>query len=263
MKKILIFLSIISFGTGCVFAQKGHYIQVSIQPGTSFILGEKFSKKSIGYTNASIDKDFTFSFQGGINGGYNFTKYFGLSVGVLYSVQGQKYKKVKLVDSSDSTVFYLKNKVNLSYLKIPLRLHCNTDPEKPVSFTCYAGVYLDVLLAYRDTYNKTHDDLYYNQVIEGDEIRVDYGNGQKGYGSSYELVGMPFKSINFGLTAGAGIQTKLSEKLALQIMIDYELGFSDIKNLKCKYSPSTDPNRSVVNRNSVCGLMIGLKKTFK
>jgi hypothetical protein len=262
MKKILIFLLFISFGYGCVFAQKGFNIQVVLQPGASFIFGDKFSRTSTSYTSASIKKNFTFGFEGGVNGGYNFTKDFGLSLGALYSRQGQYYYDYKLIELGNSTPTTLKNKVSLSYIKIPLRLNFNGDPGKLISFTCYAGVYLEVLLTYKDTYKKTHSDSYYTQIMESDEVRIDYGNSLVNNSISYELIGKPFKSINYGVTAGAGIQTRLSEKLSLQFMLNYELGIGDIKDLTCQYSPSNDPNRSVINRNSMAGLLIGLKKTF-
>lgn len=265
MKKILFLMLFIPFILATGFAQKGFNVQIALQPGESGLIGDKYSKISTGYTNAPIYKDFTFSFTGGISGGYNFTNHFGISTGLNYSHQGQNYTDFELYELGDSTSsFSYENKVSLSYLNIPLRLICNTNTDEPFSFTCYAGVYLGVLLAYKDTYKKTLGTTsYYTEIMKGETITVDYYNIYSGsFTHEYELVGKPYKSINSGMITGAGVQMKTSDKSALQMMINYQMGFADVKNLNCKYSPSTDPNRQIVHRNYMLGLMVSFQKSF-
>lgn len=262
MKKILFIIMVISFGQAGVMAQKGFNIQVAGQAGLSFLLGDKFSMKSEGYTFSPIKTSLAFAYEAGLKGGYGITQNFGIGLGALYARQGQKYQEVNLYENNDITPYVLKNEVSLSYIKIPLTLHANSDPLKRVSFICEAGVYAEVLLSYKDSYSRTHGNYYYTQTMEGGKIRVAYGNQFTDYITKHELVGKPFKPINFGFTAGAGIQVKLIEKLYLLGTLNYEIGFKDVKNLECKYSPSTDPNREIVNRNSMTGFMLGLKKTF-
>ncbi len=270
MKITLYLVTFLSLFAGSIFAQKGLNLQVSFQPGLSSLLGDKYSMTSNGYTSVTwtdytqspIYKNNTFGFTGGFNSLYNFTNNFGISIGANYARKGQHYADVVLYEIGNTLPFKFKNKVSLSYLNIPLCLNFNTNPEKSISFTWFAGIYIDVLLGYSDTYKKTHGDYYYNQVMHDGEITVDYGNAQGGKSVTFELVGDPYKMIDFGVTTGAGIQKKLSEKLYLVTTINYQLGFYDIKNLNCKYSPPNDPNRSMINRNAMLGLTIGLKRTF-
>ncbi|KAF5030576.1 Outer membrane protein beta-barrel domain protein [anaerobic digester metagenome] len=265
MKKILLLLLLVPFGLGAGFAQKGFNIQLVVQPGKSGLNGDMYSKTVSGYTNAPIYKDFTFGLSGGINGVYNFTNHFGISTGLGYSHQGQNYTDFELYEPGDSTSPYAyENTVSLSYLTIPLRLIVSTNTDNSFSFSCHAGVYLGVLLSYKNTYKKNFGTTsYYTETMQGESITVDYYNVYSGsFTKEYELVGKPFKSIDFGLTLGTGVQKKISDKLAVQIILNYQMGFGDVKNLNCKYSPSTDPNRQLIHRNYLFGLMFGFKKTF-
>ena len=121
-----------------------------------------------------------------------------------------------------------------------------------------------MLFSYKDTYKKTFGTTsYYTETMQGEIITVDYYNIYSGsFTNEYELVGKPYKSMNFGLIAGAGVQKKNSDKSAVQIMLNYQLGFADVKNLDCRYSPSTDPNRQIAHQNYMLGVMIGFQKTF-
>lgn len=99
--------------------------------------------------------------------------------------------------------------------------------------------------------------------MQGEIITVDYYNIYSGsFTNEYELVGKPYKSMNFGLIAGAGVQKKNSDKSAVQIMLNYQLGFADVKNLDCRYSPSTDPNRQIAHQNYLLGVMISFQRSF-
>jgi len=265
MKKILFLLLFVPFGLVAGFAQKGFNVQLVVQPGASGLTGDKFSKTSTGYTNAPIYKDFTFGFAGGVFGAYNFTKHFAISTGLLYSHQGQGYTDFELYELGDSTSPQAyENTTGLSYLNIPLRLIYNTNPDKSFSFIGYAGVYMGVLLDYKNTFKKTYGSTsYYSEIMQGKTITVDYYNIYSGsFTHDYELVGKPYKSIMYGIITGAGIQKKFSDKFSGQIILNYQLGFGDVKNLNCKYSPSTDPNRQIVNQNYMLGLMIGFQKSF-
>lgn len=265
MKKLLILILFVPFVIAAGFAQKGFNVQIALQPGKSGLSGDRFSKTSSGYTNAPIYKDFTFGFAGGVNGGYNFTNHFGISTGLNYSHLGQNYTDFELYELGDSTdPFAYENKVSLTYLTIPLRLICGTNTDEPFSFSCYAGVYLGVLFSYKDTYKKTFGTTsYYTETMQGEIITVDYYNIYSGsFANEYELIGKPYKTMNFGLIAGAGVRKKISDKSAVLIMLNYQLGFADVKNLNCKYSTSTDPNRQIVHQNYMLGVMIGFQKSF-
>lgn len=264
MKKFLIYSTMILCCLDSVYAQQGFYIQASIQPGKSVLTGDKYSKTSKGYSLSPIKKEFTFGFEGGVIGGYNFTHNFGLSVGALYSLQGQNYKDYIVYEQGYSKSFTYENEISLTYINIPLRLNYNTDSEKQYSFNCYAGIYIDVLLTYSEFYRKTHDYYYYKQTMSGETLTIDYGNRDSGesYSYEFELNEKPYKSHGFGLTAGIGIQKKLSGALFLPVLISYHLGFTDVKNVNFNYGFYNDPNKDIIHKNSMLGIMIGLKKMF-
>jgi Outer membrane protein beta-barrel domain len=213
-------------------------------------------------------KSFTFGFEGGVNGGYNFTDNLGVSIGMFYASQGQKYKNLDITDAYGTAT--LNQTIRLSYLKIPLKFVFNTNPQKSISLTGFAGFYLGFLTGYKQTLKVTgtgyYADMDMTQVMKGKTITETNGSST----DQYDLIGKPFKSTNFGLTLGAGIQKKLSEKLFLQFMLNYQLGFGDVKNVasQIRYSAddiqdvykSDDPNRTVSHKNSELGIMIGLKK---
>lgn len=269
MKKRFTFLMIFAMGTGCLFAQKGFNVQVAIQPGASFLTGEwqMQTHPSTGDYN-TMKKSFTFGFEGGVNGGYNFTDNLGVSIGMFYSMQGQNYKGLSVTVPYGTNT--LTQDIKLSYLKIPFRFNFNTDPKKSISFTGFAGFYLGFLTGYKQTNEWVSSDSHNDPatvVMKGKTITYTQGGTEQ-----YDLVGKPFKSTNFGMTLGAGVQKKLSEKLFLQLMLNYQLGFGDIKNVssQIRFSDtelhnvyeSDNPNRSVSHKNSALGLVIGLKKSF-
>lgn len=263
MKKKLTFLMLWAMGTGCLFAQKGFNLQFSLQPNASFITGDwKISTSNSDYT---FKKSLTFGFGVALAGGYNFTDNLGASIGLGYSLGGQNYKGITI--SQGSLTQTIENDISLSYIKIPIKFNFNTTPNKSISFSGFAGFYLGFLAGYKQTYSLTgpYPDDQTTYVFKG-KTMTENGSDQ------YDLIGKPFKSTNFGITLGAGLQKKLSEKLFLLVMLNYELGFGDIKNVssQIQYSEhdlenvyqSDDPNRSVSHKNASIGLMIGLKKSF-
>lgn len=269
MKKSLFILMISVFTCANVFAQKGLNLSVTIQPGASFITGD-WKLPPMDDEEMTFEKSFTFGFEGGVNGGYNFTDNLGVSVGMLYSHQGQKYKD--LVVSDDYGSISLNQDINLSYLKIPMRFNFNTDPQASISFTGYAGFYLGFLTGYKQTLTGTGTDNYSNfdmTLVRKGKTQTETDGSDS---EQYDLDEKPFKSTNFGMTIGGGVQKKLADKLYLQFMINYQLGFGDIKNLQSKIIDedgdtqniydNDDPNRLIKHKNSMVGLTIGIKKSL-
>lgn len=267
--------------TTTAFAQKGYYLQFVIQPGSSSISGDW--KSTDGSDVLTFKKGFTFSFETGVNAGYNFTDNLGVSVGLLFASQGQNYK-----DASNTKQYYVgpdilntetntySNDIRFSYLKFPFKFNFISNPEKSLSFSGYAGFYLGFLTGYNQSITYTHTDSYNDGtvnsnissvVLEGTTYTTT--NNSSFSSKQYDLIEKPFNSTNFGLTLGAGIQQKLSDKLSLQLMLNYQLGFGDVKNVASQYRSGSqainvyktnDQNRLVSHKNSVLGLMIGITK---
>ena len=105
-------------------------------------------------------------------------------------------------------------------------------------------------------------------VMRGKTLTITAGSASY----NYDLTARPFKTADFGLTLGAGAQKRLTDKLFLFVMLNFQAGFVDIKNksAQVKYSSSdiediyqsAYPNTSVNHRNAALGLTIGVKKCF-
>lgn len=229
--------------TTTAFTQKGYYLQFAIQPGSSSISSDW--KLTDGSNVLTFEKAFTFSFETGVNLGYNFTDNLGVSVGLFYASQGQNYK-----DASNNKQYYVgpdllntetntySNDIRLSYLKFPFKFIFIINPEKSLSFSGYAGFYLGFLTGYNQSITYTHTDSYSDGTVNSDISSVvlegttyTTSNNSSFTSKQYDLIEKPFKSTNFGLTLGAGIQQKLSDKLSLQFMLNYQAGFETIAKL--------------------------------
>ena len=241
--------------TTTAFAQKGYYLQFAIQPGSSSISGDW--KLDLGGSNNTFEKGFTFSFETGVNGGYNFTDNLGVSIGLFYASQGQNYKEFSTIT----------NDISLSYLKIPFKLNFTLNPENQLSFSGFAGFYLGFLTAYNQTMTQSYNNTLYTVVAEGSTLTETISSSS--FSTQYDFVEKPFNSTNFGITLGAGVQKKLTDDLSIQFMLNYQAGFGDIKNVASQYVvgnhndnfyDTDDPNRTVSHKNSVLGLIIGITK---
>ena len=270
MKKGLTLLLFFAMGKGFLFAQRGFNVQLALQPGASFLSGDWKAGSDGSGNDYAYKKTFTFGFEGGVNGGYNFTDNMGVSVGLIYALQGQNYKELVVTTSEGDQI--LNNDISLSYLKIPFRFIYSTNPENSISITGYAGFYLGFLAGYKQTMTfagtNTFGGMAETDVLKGKTATITTGSGS----NSYDLTARPFKTVDFGLTLGAGAQKRLSENLFLFVMLNYQMGFVDVKNKSAQVKlsasdirdiyRSTDPNTSVNHRNAAFGLTIGVKKCF-
>ncbi len=154
MKKIFLisFFSIIGFQA---FSQRGLEAGALIQPQ---IYGQL-------YTEAIPDRatKIPYSFAIGINVGYNFSDYFGLRSGFIYSPQGEKYT----VTSVDPEVAY---ELNLDYIQLPLYLKLNSSTDNKLSFLLLVGPHISFL----NNATLTQDSDKPESVL-GDYNRIGYG----------------------------------------------------------------------------------------
>ena len=249
------------------FAQKGFNLQLILQPGTSIISGNwMVPEEKIDPEHNNTPRKITFGFEGGINGGYDFSDNFGLSLGLYYSHQGQDYKNYTWVITNTT----YERKIKLSSLKIPLKLNFNSSQKKNTSIIGFVGIYYGALIDYNDktieTYNNTPG-AYDTYVIKGNtSVSTLTNNNSITYKS--DLTENIYKN-DFGLTIGTGVQRKISQNLVLMVVLNYERGITDIRNLSSKYKDSSDiyysannVNTEIEKRNSMFGLIIGLKKSF-
>jgi hypothetical protein len=125
------FLFILAF-ISCFYAQgqRGLEVGALVQPqiySQYYTLGEPERAIKIPYSFA-IGGDLT----------YNFSDYFGIRTGIMYSPLGEKYNDT----SSDPEQAV---EVNLEYLQVPLYLKLNTSPQNRLSFLLIAGPHISFL----------------------------------------------------------------------------------------------------------------------
>jgi hypothetical protein len=270
MKKIrfwnltLLFLTAVS--TLPADAQKGITIQVTASPG--FTMGGKYEiykRYSSGIGGQSgwspLGKSLTFGFDAGASFGYYFSDKLGLTLGILYSQQGQKY------DTFDRAV-------RMNYLKVPFQFIFVANTKKAVTFAVSAGIYYSYLLSYSDKNTEVatnRPDKTYE--AKGNSYTVKTGSVSVSTGF---INGNPYKSYDLGGIVALGLQIRLSSRMSVPILLTYEYGFMDIKNKDCKYrfegsadekyfwkpGGNEDPNAGTPYHNSSVKLSVGLKLTL-
>ena len=227
------------------------------------------------YTYSPMTKFSMVGLEAGISFGFHFNKNMGISLGTLYSGQGQDFLTYN-VNYNDGTSTYpirFSRYVTLSYLKTPIQFNFNTNPDKRISFSSFAGFYFGFLTYYYDYFlfadpsNAANNETYtatgttYTDKWNG----VNYNHVLKG--------GQPYNSFDFGATVGAGISFRLNSRLSIPLVFNYQIGFTDIKNYACYYTDTgvnykfwqywtgdaTDFNYKEPYYNSLFGFKTGLK----
>jgi hypothetical protein len=153
----------------------------------------------------------------GLNAGaffvYSFQEHFGLSAGLLYSVEGAEYTTTSVAPlfTEDD-----KLKTKLNYLRIPVLAnvffgqHGNIIRPK-----VFLGPSLGFLLGAE---SKTESTVNNNSVVSTNNTTTDVKD--------------QFSSIDFGAVLGAGLNWKLAEETWLNLDLGYYLGASDIRDKK-------------------------------
>jgi hypothetical protein len=170
--------------------------------------------------------------------------------------------------------------VELNYLRIPIQYHFVSAPLQKVSFIFSAGLYVEFLTSYADNVifreSGSNSNFSLSLAASDDGITTsstfyDGASGANVSQTDYAIfIGQPYNSTGFGATFSSGVQFKLSDKIALPMMINYQTGFGSALNKK---SLVKDPNSNQADvfwdsyvfgapvnyRNSFLGLIIGLK----
>jgi len=164
---------------GSIWAQEGAIrIGAVLLPQSTWLLNQDDSD-----AGPEQDYEVTWGFAGGISASYNFNDYLGVGLDVLYSNQGQKYKGTK------SGITYTA-KTTLNYLKLPLLLRFNSDPNSVVQFSAFLGPQFSFLLSYNDR-KETNPPTEIREV-SGKELRITTGNT-----STKEALTAPIHLISF------------------------------------------------------------------
>jgi len=229
-----------------------------------------------GFTNLS--RDFTMVLKFGLDAGYNFTDKLGVSAGLFYTQQGQKYKDRVYTIAPGNTITF-QRKASLTYLQVPIQFHFISDYNKKITWFLSAGLYMGFLTGYTD--ERTYDyslGRNISAVASGDQFNVDDADILEESNITSDFIDQPFKNFDWGGIAAAGLQFRLSQRISLPIGISYQYGFVNVKNNASRYTTgkstneyeywqypmnSGNPNISVDYHNSLLGIQIGLKYSFQ
>jgi len=221
---------------------------------------------------------------------YRLNEKMGVSLGMIYSGQGQNYKYDNNYTDMYEDHLTISKKVSLNYLFIPITFNFIANPEAKASFIFSTGFYKGSLLGYKDetSYNDYHKqtgvnptDIQYSSTAQEKNYNCFFTYPFDGdtYSSTEVFVKKPYKG-DFGFTLGTGFQFKLTDKISIPIMVNYSIGFSNIKRSDSQYTsggyssniywredfwghgydvPDNSPNQTKAFHNSAIGLRIGLK----
>ena len=243
-----------------------------------------------GYDNSpvSLNKKPTYHYQFNVAFGYSISKNIGISVGAGHSSQGQEYFDYSGIEKDSGTtntslLYSFSKSIKLSYVSSNFQLHYNTSENKPLSFTCYIGIYYAHLLKYTDVFyfkgSNSYGSISQTDTATGnsfhDIYKVSFPWVSGKADSKCTFSSRPYKSYDVGQMMGIGIQKKLSSDGLFFFMINYQLGFVNIKNVDSEYSYNNktykyynffgtlDPNQFLSFKNSIIGISIGLKIKIK
>jgi len=164
---------------GSIWAQEGAIrIGAVLLPQSTWLLNQDDSD-----ARPEQDYEVTWGFAGGISASYNFTDYLGVGLDMLYFNQGQKYK-----GTQSGTTYTAK--ATLNYLKLPLLLRFNSDPNPVVQFSAFSGPQFSFLLSYKDR-KETNPPTEIREV-SGKELSITTGNT-----STKEALTAPIYLISF------------------------------------------------------------------
>ncbi|MCX7652974.1 MAG: PorT family protein [Bacteroidia bacterium] len=218
MKKQSVWLSFLLLGG--LYAQQGTIkVGAAFLPQSTWLLNQDDSD-----AGPELDYVSTWGFAGGITLGYNFTDYIGVGLDVLYSRQGQKYKGTE--SGADLTA-----QTSLNYLKLPLLLRFNSDPNSPVQFSFFLGPQLSLLTGYKDeaTFSAGNN----SEKLEVSGTKATYTISVPpfpSYTQEEELTAPIYRSSNFGAALGLGVGIKLSDELLLSLHFRGDYSFGDVEN---------------------------------
>lgn len=205
---------------GSVWAQQGAFrVGALLLPQSTWLLNQDDSD-----AGPELDYESTWGFAGGLSTSYNFTDYLGVGLDVLYSSQGQKYK------GKQGGINYTA-KTTLNYLKLPLLLRFNSDPNSAVQFSAFLGPQFSFLLSYRDRAEATVPLLGTNVMeVTGTEYSLTVG----GLTDKEELTAPIYKGFLPGAVLGFGIGIKPTDELLISLHIRADYAFGDAENKDAK-----------------------------
>ncbi len=225
----LLLLFFVFFLTAPVFAQKGLEVGVRVIPQSVWIINDDDAGRGAG-----LDYTRTWGMAYGLNIGYNFLNSLGIQTGVLLSGQGQKYV-------GDGSSGFETAQTKLNYLKIPIMLKFNSDPESSVHFVGTAGIQIGLLTGAK----------YFSDDEEVDLNILGYE-----YKDAYKK-----SDLSAAFSLGTRFRVTDSFNLGVSLRADYSLGDIEDKDFTVLGIPAWGVDRAP-STNLTGGIMIEANYVF-
>lgn len=245
----LVYSALISFAPCALFSQntspRGRIeFSIQYQPQTNWLLNPNDY-------NAYKEKDYTVHYtlnNAGVSLGLYSKEFAGISVGFIYSNQGQRF--INRVFVTGDLVEKYSTWTNLSYFKIPLLFSYKADPTAIVSSSKGSGKHRyfffefgpQLCLLKGATFSKRGQKLVLSNDL-GTEI-------------SHETF---FRPRNIELVVGLGGNFKISERIVFQFLFRFDYSLNDIENKMSTLNGSRFyPINRLATNTGTAGIQLGL-----
>ncbi|QQS29983.1 MAG: PorT family protein [Sphingobacteriales bacterium] len=205
------------------FAQKGLEVGVRVIPQSVWIINDDDAARGDG-----LDYTRTWGMAYGLNVGYNFLSSLGIQTGLLISGQGQKYV-------GDGSSGFETSQTKLNYLKIPVMLKFNSNPDAGACFVGTAGIQFGLLTGAK-------------QIVDDEE--VDFGALGLELKDAYNKA-----DLSAAFSLGSRFRVTDSFNIGLSLRADYSLGDIEDKDFVVAGFPVWDNDRAA-SANLTGGIMI-------
>ncbi|HXH19226.1 MAG TPA: porin family protein [Chitinophagales bacterium] len=201
MKKLFL-ASLLTASLAIASAQQGFHVGYKVAPQNTWMFNSDNSD------NAHFRYVSTWGVAHGLHFAYHFKPTVGVGLDLIFSRQGQKFEEYK---NSDYT-----NRITLRYLKLPILLHFNSDPEQPVMFVGQFGPQFAFL---------TKGELEVNeQQTMISPLFVPIVPGTYDVKNSYA-------PVNIGWVLGFGLGTNFgTDFLAMTLQLRFDFAFTDAED---------------------------------
>lgn len=206
--KTLLFFCLLMATSSSVFAQQGFEFGAQVMPQLTLIVNDDDFA-----AGDELNFRTTAHLAYGIHAAYNFSDHLGVQTGLLFSTQGQKYV------SDEPTPDTYTSEVRMNYLKIPVLLKFNSNPEASAQFVATVGPQFGLL-------NKVTN--YYN------DEKITYTN----LPGEIRDIKDAYKSMDLGAVLSLGARFRLTDNLQLGTSFRFDYSLGDIEDKEATYSLS-------------------------
>ena len=208
VKKFLLILAFF-FQAGFSNAQKGFWAGVNYLPQITGM----HNKDDASFYDHAYQNKITYDQAAGIQLLYNFNNRMGLGTQVIFSSEGQKFLCIYNIP--------FPGKKRMDYLKIPLFISFNSNPDKKIIFKIMPGIQINYLLK-----------------ADGAVVLI---NRPANFFDLEPAKNIYFHKALFAANLSAGCEYKISEKIHLGFMLRADFAFTDAEKKDIRLDQAGQP----------------------